>query len=478
VSQASRRLLGATLLFLYALGLRVSLLGKHPFHMDEALYAGFSNRILHGDLLLTGGLNNDKPPLQPYLGALGMALFGNTESGVRFMDCLVSALECAVLCWFLWPLAGAMLALAAGLCLAGAPLAASYGASGLMDSPMSLFLLLSFCLAASAQPWGAGLAWGLAAASKQTAWFLLPWVALAAWASAYAPRASIRHFIRGAAWVLLPLGLWSVLFQHPRLGMILLMRANQPEVGFSASGAGARLAYWLQAGLGLFQAPWIFPLLALGGLLGSLVLGFRWRKHPELRAWALAGTFVPVCLALYVALNMRPFDRYLLPLASFAALAFALPLAELSRDRPLIRWAFLPLLLALLLANRGMAVPGTQQGVGYAANDGFDAAARELKRRCPTGGALYSTESGVHWMGNYYLGKGWKLVENQDSQALSQSLAQDLGAGQVSGGEGEAFLICRTPGAPLAPAGWTLNDAGQFGDWRLFKIEPRRQGGR
>src|SRR5258708_26303961 len=112
--------------------------------MDEALYAGFSSRILHGDLLLTGGLNNDKPPLQPYLGAVGMALFGDNESAARIMDCLLSAAECAVLCWFLWPLAGALLALAAGLLVSGAPLAMGYRASALMDTPMSLFRLLAF----------------------------------------------------------------------------------------------------------------------------------------------------------------------------------------------------------------------------------------------------------------------------------------------------------------------------------------------
>ena len=60
------------ILFFIALGLRVVLLGHHAFHMYEALYASFSRRILHGDLLLTSGLRNDKPPLQMYLGALGL----------------------------------------------------------------------------------------------------------------------------------------------------------------------------------------------------------------------------------------------------------------------------------------------------------------------------------------------------------------------------------------------------------------------
>jgi 4-amino-4-deoxy-L-arabinose transferase-like glycosyltransferase len=453
VSPQARRLIAAAAVFLYAFGLRAALLGRHPFHMDEALYAGFSSRIVHGDLLLTGGLNNDKPPLQPYLGALGMALFGESESAPRLMNCLLSAFECAALLWFLWPMTGALLAALAALLVAGAPIAAGYGASALMDGPMSLFLLLAFCLSASSRPWAAGLCWGLAAASKQTAWFLLPFFLAAVWVGDYAPRASLKRFAQGSAWILLPLLLWSAAFQHPRLGMVLLMKANQPEVGPGWVGLGGRWVHWMSLGEGLFQGPWIFSFLLVCGLAGSAWLFWRWRKRPELRAWALAGVFAPLCLLLFAFLKMRDFDRYLLPLAPFSALGLALPLGELTRGRAGLRLLFLPALGLLLFANRGLRIPPTQQGVGFAANDGMDAAFAEMKRLSPEGGTLYSPEGGAHWMGNFYLGKNWSLFETQDPPVL----------------KGDTYLLLAAASAPPPKAA----PRGAFGRFALYRLGAR-----
>jgi 4-amino-4-deoxy-L-arabinose transferase-like glycosyltransferase len=463
MSAQAHRLLFAVVVFVYALGLRVQFLGRHPFHMDEALYAGFSSRIVHGDLLLTGGLNNDKPPLQPYLGAFGMALFGRSESAVRFMNCMVSALECGALCWFAWPMAGPILALTASALLAGAPLAVGYGSSGLMDGPMSLFLLLAFFLAVSQKPWAAGLCWALAAASKQTAWFFLPFFAFAVTWGSYAPHASFKNFARAAAWVLLPLFVWSALFQHPRLGMIFLMKANQPEVGPGWSGMGERISQWFGMGAGLYQEPQLFPLLLLSGLAGSLLLLWRWKDLPGQRAWALAGLFTPLCLILLAALKMRLFERYLLPAASFGALAAILPLADFSRGRPGLRLLALPLLGALLLANRQIQIPATQQGLGYAFNDGFDSACAELKRERPEGGVLYSAESGAHWMGNYYLGPNWTLHEDQNTENLLKAMAADAAA--------RPFLLARQGRVPAPPKGWRYVSSNGFADWLILRME-------
>ena len=160
--------------FAYALGLRVQLLGLNPLHMDEALYAGFSRRILHGDLLLTGGLNNDKPPLQFYLGSLSMLLFGQSEPALRLLNAAASAATCGLVTYWLLPLAGGAGAVLGGVLLATAPLDANFGAAVLMDGPLALLLFVSFVMAARGKAEFAGLAWGLACAAKQTAFFALP----------------------------------------------------------------------------------------------------------------------------------------------------------------------------------------------------------------------------------------------------------------------------------------------------------------
>ena len=461
MSPQARRLLAAVFLFLYAFGLRVTLLGKHPFHMDEALYASFSQRILHGDLLLTGGMNNDKPPLQFYLGAVGMALFGDGESAIRAMNCLVSSLECAALCWFLWPLCGTLISLMAGLLLAGAPLAAGYGASALMDGPMSLFLLLAFCLAASSRPWAAGLAWGLACACKQTAWFLGPFLALTVWMAGFAPHSSLKQWAKGAAAALVPLFIWSLLFQHPRLGMIFLMKANQPEVGHAWGGLGTRFAQWLAIGGSLYEPQALFALALWGGLAFSAFLAWRWRDDHALRAWSLAGFFGPLCLLLFAALNMRFFDRYLLPLASFGLMALALGLAYVTRERRGLRLLLLPCMLLAVFANRGLSLPPSQEGVGFAANDGFDRVAALLKSRSPGGGKIFSNDGSVQWMSAYYLAKGWQVVEISDSHELMQRLGAETGP--------EAWLLLRPGEALLPPKGWNLDESARLENWVLTR---------
>ncbi len=219
--------------FIVAFGLRLVLLGQHAFHMDEACIAGWSRRILHGDLLLTGGMRNDKPPLQMYLGALGLALFGESESAIRIVNAAVSALECGVLAWALVPVTGAGAALGAGWLLAVSPLHRGYGASGIMDGPLSFFMLLSFVLAARGRGAWSGLAWGLAFCSKQTALFLLPWPWVALLAASPSWRSALREWSLGAAVACVPLLLWELIFAHPRLGAFVGM-ACQDMAGTAA----------------------------------------------------------------------------------------------------------------------------------------------------------------------------------------------------------------------------------------------------
>jgi 4-amino-4-deoxy-L-arabinose transferase-like glycosyltransferase len=408
-----RRLWLGLLLFAYAFGLRAQFLGAHAFHNDEALYAGFSRRILGGDLLLTGGLNNDKPPLQAYLGAGSGLLFGTREGGLRLLNAALSAAECGLLGAALLPLAGLGAALLAGVLLASSPLGVGYGGALLMDGPMSLALLAA-CLAAGAgRAWLAGLLWALACGFKQTAGFLLPWPLLAL-ALGPSREGRWRSFAAGALAGLLPVLVWSALFQHPRLGMILLMRANQPEVGFGAHGLAAE--GWLDLARRGFAQPGLVNAVAALGLLALPWLAWRSRGEARLRPWLLAALAAPSLLGLFLLLGLRGFERYWLPALPFVAALPALGVAALPAGMLRRGAGALCLLGALAVAAqaRQLDIHGTQ-GLGWERNDGFRELCQGLS--APIGGApavLAGTVGGLHWLGNWYLPHGWELHEAPD----------------------------------------------------------------
>lgn len=441
-AQSRRALWLGLAVFAYALGLRVGLLGGHALHMDEALYAGFSRRILHGDLLLTGGLNNDKPPLQFYLGALSMGLFGDREANLRLLNAVASALECGLLSWALWPLAGFAGAALGGALLASSPLSAGYGSSFLMDGPLSLLIFASFVAATRKQAGLAGLLWALACAAKQTAYFLLPLPLLAlllAGSRDWVP------FAKGAAAGLVPLWLWSALFQHPRLGMVVLMKANQPEVGLGASGPGP--AVWLDLARRGFARAGAFNAVAALGLLAWPWLAWRSRHDAARRPWALAPLVVPGLLLLFVGLGMRGFDRYWLPALPFVASLPALALASLPMGALRRGLGALALIAVALTVAQGrrLDVSGLQ-GSGWSGNDDLRSACQWLKVDAPEGGILAGPLGGLHWLGNWYLGRDWTLFEAPPPGALSgmKALATD---------EHPLYWIAPA-GAGIPEAGW------------------------
>ena len=450
-------------IFVVALGWRLVLLGQHSFHMDEACIAGWSKRIVHGDLLLTGGMRNDKPPLQMYLGAIGLFLFGESESAIRLMNASLSALECGLLAWALVPVAGLAAALGAGLLLAASPLHRSYGATGIMDGPLSFFLLLSFVLAVRGRSSWSGLAWGLAFCAKQTALFLVPWPLLALLVTGLAWRTALVEWGLGAAMVCGPLMLWEVLFAHPRLGAFVGMAANQPEVGLRLGGMTERVQHWMQiSSADLVWAP-ALTLLALAGPVVGLVLLWKAREG-QARAWAWSLGFPLYGMAVFAALNMRFFDRYAVPYA-WALCATPAVLASAwaagSRGRRVFGVLSLVLGLAGMFLARTQALPTNQQGVAGSDYDGYRALLLDVKQREPLGGVIVSSQGGLRHMGAWYLNPAWRLAETPEVPEVA----------------GRPFYAAEREGS-APPAAWKwklLQRYDAFGPapaWILYKAEP------
>lgn len=449
--------------FVIALGLRLVLLGQHAFHMDEALYATFSRRILHGDLLLTGGLNNDKPPFQFYLGALGLGLFGESESSIRLMDAVLSAAECGLLAWALVPVSGLLAALGAGFLLAASPLHRSYGATAVMDAPFSFFMLLSFVMAARQRAWVSGLAWGLAFSAKQTALFFVPLPLLGLALSTEWDWKAVKVWGKGALWPVVAVLLWSALFAHPRMGAFFGMAAHQPEVGLRLTGLLDRWLQWLALSGGDLAWPHLAPWVLGAGALCALNLALRGAQLT--RAWALAGIFAAFGMLVFAGMNMRAFDRYPVAYAWSLAATPAL-LAACFAPWGAFRQTFGVLSfvvgLAALFAARGQALPLDQQGAAGDRYDGYRALLVDLKHREPQGAAIVTSQGGLRWMGGWYLGEGWAMSESPE--------LPDPKAAKVYAAERE--------GSALPPGRWKkLASYEGFGPppvWQLYVAEGTR----
>jgi 4-amino-4-deoxy-L-arabinose transferase-like glycosyltransferase len=448
-----------------AFGLRATLIGAHAFQMDEAYYAGFSRGILHGDVLVTRGALCDKPPFQFYCGALGMALFGVSDNSVRIIDCAMSAAECAVLVWALLPLAGSAAALGASLLLATAPLHRAYGASGLTDVPFSLALSLSCILALRGRANASAVAMGIALWSKQTAFFFLPLPFLFLAVAGGQPRAlkrwaAITAFGGGALFA------WSFLFQHPRLGFIVLERAGQSEVGPHLNGWGGRISVWIELGREILVWPGLFPVLAFLGLLVSVALAIQNRIA---KAWALIPLIPAYGLLVYSLMGMRLFDRYFTPLTWALAAIPALGAAATAPKSWIgrcARWAVLALGMAAWLQSRTYAFSPENQGAPGQTSEGIHSVLGDLRRLSPDGGAALSDEGGLFWLGSWYLPAAWSCWDGATDSNFCR-LFQDKPTRPI-------YWVGREPHVP--PAGWRWTPAVREkdprggGDWVALRV--------
>jgi 4-amino-4-deoxy-L-arabinose transferase-like glycosyltransferase len=440
--------------------------------MDEAYYAGFSRRILHGDLLVTGGMDCDKPPLQFYFGALGLALFGNSESAIRIVACAVSATECALLVWAMLPVAGSAAAVGAGLMLAAAPLHRAYGASGLTDAPFSLALALSCALALRKKSLASAVAMGAAIWSKQTALFFLPVPLVLLLATGESFRA-LRRWIGVTASVGGALFVWSLIFQHPRLGFIVLEHSGQSEVGIHWAGWGGRLREWVLFGKEILVWPGLLASLGAIGLLVSAALAFQ-KRIPK--AWALVPLIPVYGLLVFSLMGMRMYDRYFMPLtwplAAVPALAAAAAAPESKVGRS-ARWAVLALGLAAWVQARTYGFSQENQGAAGATSDGMHAVLEDLDRLSPRGGAVLSDEGGVFWLGSWYLPRTWACWDGASDENVRRLLKDDPIR--------PVYWLGREPHAPSNTWAWKLavreRDPRGGGDWIALQVQGATQSG-
>ena len=316
------------------------LAANYPLHHDEALYGAWAQLIVSGrdPLLLTAWV--DKPPLVIYALAAALRLFGVSELALRLPGMIVSLATIVCVYGLARRLYDARTALLASLLLALAPFAILFAPTTFTDPWLTLWLVAAVWAAMARRSFWAGVALGLAVASKQQGVLGVPIVAVLLLAgdalglsrpSRSSPparpldgepypepvegRAALGRFclaLLGFALIFLPVTYWDSLRWAKRPSFWDRSLTTYGGLGLAPLAAWPeRAADWAQVAGYLFGLPALSALML--GLAGFAALrDWRWMK-----AGGVLGIFLAGYLALHLALTFQPWDRYLLPLLPF-----------------------------------------------------------------------------------------------------------------------------------------------------------------
>jgi len=167
---------GLALLMVIGAALRLAPIGANRFHQDEALYSFWALQITTGRDPILNHSPVDKPPLFIYTLALCFKLFGPSEVAARLPSELGSVASIALLYYLASRLYGRAVAMVAAILMALSPFNILFAPTAFTDPLMVAWVLAALCLAAKGNVGWAGLALGLAAATKQQGLLFVPLV--------------------------------------------------------------------------------------------------------------------------------------------------------------------------------------------------------------------------------------------------------------------------------------------------------------
>lgn len=302
------------------LALRLLVIGRFGLFFDEAYYWLWSTALAPGYY--------DHPPMVAYFVRFGTLLFGNNEFGIRFAGAVSLAIDAALVFAIARTLFGDRGVAAWAAIFANFTIIALVSVISVPDQPMILFWLAAMLglarIARGGRPaWWilAGVMFGLSAASKYTAFFLLAGVPLWLILVPQLRRWLIRPWpylgiLTGIA-VFSPVLIWNA--THGWASFVLQYGRPTYEVADYTSF----LLYLLL--IPLVVTPPIFVLATVGALRGL-------RARP-LDPGLLLLLIVPIPLALYFAWHSLGEEIGFHWLSPFALIAALMAARVLGQDR-------------------------------------------------------------------------------------------------------------------------------------------------
>lgn len=368
----------------------LALADDQRFHPDEALFADLSRRVgIWGDWQLLN-TPTDKPPFFHFVGGSFYALLGDSEFATRLPNAFASLIILALVFTLARHLTQNLtVATFAMLLVTLSPMDIAFSISGFADTQLSLWLLATALLLIQ-QRWGwAGLSFGLALATKQTALWFTP-LLLALMLLAHADWRGFWHVARSLAIVVFFVFLWDA-SRAPFSFWEQSISNYSPGRLIRSDEVWPRLEAFLQ------NAQYLVPLPSLIGLVAVVIHLIRHqRTRQDLIWWAVTGFSLAYIGAHWlIAFNIR--DRYLLLLVPWLALLIAVAGARLIKRFPQLVMvvAVVSLPFAGMAATRQLPL-ATDDGQ----HTGIDALAATMNRDF-AGEIFYE-----HWLGwelRYYL---------------------------------------------------------------------------
>lgn len=410
-----------------SLTIRMNLLGVHRMHMDECLYSSYAIRMVtHGDIGMNGGLQVDKPPVMFYILALSFLVNGITENAARmpgiFMSLfLVFFVHGIVLRIFKNSYTALLAAAFTGFSVYNA----AFSATAFQDMPMTMFFVVSLCMAYDRRPAASSVFYWLSVMSKPMTLFLFP--LYASFIFIYAGgikgiKNDFWQYLKGALYVTVPVILWSAFLANPRFGIFLFFVTQQPEaMGISASFIQRMLTWFSMSGfiLNSYYFLVMAPLLAVAAAVIYTV-----KKDTEnLKAGLFVFFAVIYCFAIFSLLKFRQYDRYLLIIQPFLSMMLAwgfVSLIDTVKNRNLRPALAAVLITAFLLPALHIQESGYKGGALFDRSDGFEKAAAFLKKYESRDNEIRYMGGTLSWYGYFY------LAESGFSSALPYYSAESI----------------------------------------------------
>ena len=452
------------------------LFANYPLHHDEALYGFWARLVMSGrdPLLLTAWV--DKPPLVIYALAGSLKLLGVSELALRLPGMVVSLATLVCTYGLASRVYERNIALLAAVLVAGSPFAILFAPTAFTDLWLTLWLAAAAWAALAGRSFLAGIALGLAVASKQQGVLGVPLIVallLIANRSRHLSNAS-----RGLSSVLRPSPSVLGRFFVTLLGFALIFApvtywdslrwATRPSFWDRSltTYGGLMLAaptLWLERAAGWAeQAGYLFGLPVLTMLMLGLALAARerdWkmrntaggaqdqgrdtdRSSRRIPPSALILAYLAGYAVLHFFVTFQPWDRYLLPLLPLICVLAArgiqvawrwadqaasgvrwLPL----KSGRLMRSAMAAALIVLFVWSMWLGVTARLPvGSDHGAYFGLDRLSAFLAAQ-PADAVIYHRWIGWHF--DFYLfdapqerrwwGSGWKLAD--DAAAVSRN---------------------------------------------------------
>ncbi|MDA8217574.1 MAG: glycosyltransferase family 39 protein [Dehalococcoidales bacterium] len=431
-------LIGGTLL-------RVSHLGSHLFHVDEALFASYGLTIWSGLDPLLAKEAVDKPPLFFYFLAASFRVFGNSETAAA-MPNLIFSLASVVMVFFLCrQLFDSATALVAAALMAASPFNIAYSYTAFIDPTMVGLALLAMVLAQRRLYFAGGFVAGLLPAVKVQGVLFWPLIGVFGLLGLVEKPSSPRRWalaivlaLAGAALPILGLMQWSAL-RPEQQPFMELAAAHNPLVPADPATYGAQIVDWWQSSLQYIVGSPLANYALLIGVplllawdLAELVAGYD-RRLGAITDWALAA-FAIFFIGWHTYYQSPAWDRYMLGLVPVGLILLArvimLPwrtanvLASRPIAAPAATWsigALIVVFLAFSLAQPVQAGLRSSYNLGWSGKDGpttyegIHAVVNYFKGNVKPGAVLYDYQS-LSWHYNYYVfGLGYEVVWFDDA---------------------------------------------------------------